>query len=106
MRLLVFLMLGLMTGCAHWEAEQHAWDVADCTRRLDAAWTPAVRQQFLSACIAIQPGGLAENMVVPMGSPYGRPDAFGPYGYRGPTWEQFNDQFGAPSSRTVIPPPR
>ena len=37
---------------------------------------------------------------------YGQPDAFGPYGAWGPTWQQFNNQFQQPNHVTPLPPVR
>lgn len=104
---LLLILLLVLPGCSRWVQEQRDADIADCAARIDPSWSPETTRWFMNRCIRVQPGGGGSYAATGYygGLGYSPTDAFGPYGYRGPTWEQFNGQFQAPSHATVIPPP-
>ena len=106
---LPMLLLVLLSGCygqgpAYYSYEgMQAIDRQLCDRIADAYhFTGSTRQQYMGLCIGS--GGGGSVAMVPI-TPYpypnqystiGQPDQFGPLGYRGPTWEQFNQRFTSP----------
>jgi hypothetical protein len=63
-------------------------------------FTGSTRAQYLSQCMSITSASVPMTPLYPLGrtqySTIGQPDQFGPLGYRGPTWEQFNHRFETP----------
>lgn len=104
---LLILFILLLTGCygqgpAYYSYEaMQIIDRQQCERIADAYhFTGDTRRQYMGLCIGSGGGAVAPLASSPYGqtqySTIGQPDPFGPYGYRGPTWEQFNQRFTTP----------
>jgi len=109
--ILILLFAVLISGCSQWAAEQRAQEYAACANLNDPSWLPETQREFMSRCLpAARVGGsapsYANTSVSYAPNPFGRADAFGPYGYRGPTWERFDNQFQQSPPATVIAPIR
>jgi hypothetical protein len=75
--------------------------------------SPEIREEFMRRCVAMEMGtgpGPSMPYAMPSYAPlpiyqspsrngYGQPDAFGPYGVWGPTWQSFNGAFQEPPPR-------
>jgi hypothetical protein len=88
-----------------WAIENHLL-CKETLRRLPLE-TEEAAQRFMTQCDALPPlSGTSGYVSAPLPlyqSPprggYGQPDAFGPYGVWGPTWESFNGYYQNPPPR-------
>lgn len=101
----LLILFVLLTACVAMPLQEspRAYAIRICDATPHAA---SIHREFMRQCVAMETNGLnsggagylpimpyASVYSGPMPSAYSRADAFGPYGYRGPTWEQFNHQF-------------
>lgn len=75
-----------------------AWNHRECLLVLQQYpdWDAGSARQFMRTCDAIRPTGgyaSAPTYQAHAQSGYGQPDAFGPMGVWGPTWQGFNSRF-------------
>ena len=82
--------------------QQRAAD-RQCQEFADHASSDAVLHWAKTACRSMRGGGMVMTPMYPafrgtQGTAIGQ-DPFGPMGYRGPTWEQFNKLYSQPPSR-------
>jgi len=104
------LLLGLLilSACTSTATRESRMAYA---QRVCAATTAsaAIRDEFMRQCVAMELGGPGPALYAPMNlppspqpSPYNTPNAFGPMGVWGPTWQEFN---GAYQQQSQLPPP-
>jgi len=111
MKTILLICILVLAGCAapiDYAAIQRELNIQECAQIADAhEFTGKWRQLYMAQCIPINGAGIAgaTYTIAPYpfhGTQYstiGQPDPFGPYSYRGPTWEQFNQFYSQPPQR-------
>jgi len=111
--ILALVLLVFLSGCAQYPAEsRRAYAYRVCE---ESAVYPDSRHEFMRQCMAMELSQLSMSDILSVGSsvpwgfstgylgaaPFGAPNAIGPYGTLGPTWQQFN----TPYQQMVTPDP-